>query len=165
MSFAPKGGPIVAEFLSGFTALLLGYFALSQHLDQPLLHASAGIAIAASTLMAWLIGSFVDALRNFLVEGLLDRYWFAINWEFFVKGKQEEVANIEQYFFSFYMIDMDIAIAVVLFLGFGPCILSIITERPIPHFSLGQTILFSIGALIFFLDALSLRREMRKYVN
>ena len=49
MNFAPKIGPLIAEFLSGFTVLILAYFTLP---DSPsLLHDNGIVAIGALTVL------------------------------------------------------------------------------------------------------------------
>ena len=126
MNFAPKVGPLVAEFLSGSTALLLGYFLLPYNFS---LHSQAGFAIPAFALIAWILGTFIDAVRNLAVESLLDKWW-EIDWKFFIHGNREHVAGIEEYFFSFYRIDMDIALAILLFLITGPFISYAFLRRP-----------------------------------
>jgi hypothetical protein len=75
MNLAPKIGPLVAEIFSGFTAILLGYFALHGHTFAPLKDSPA-LAVAALTLFAWILGTFFDAVRNVLFEHFLDLVWY-----------------------------------------------------------------------------------------
>jgi hypothetical protein len=164
MDFAPKVGPLVAELLSGFTALLLAYFAVPQ--SPNLLHDEPILAAGALTLVAWLLGTFIDALRNLTVEHVWD--WFPgqkVNWKFFVHGDPAKVANCEKYFFSFYMVDTDMAIAIALFLLVGPSVLSIIIGQAIPPYSLGRHLLLIFAALVFSFDAFLLRKEIRDYIG
>jgi hypothetical protein len=72
MNFAPKVGPLVAEFLAGSTALFLGYFLLPYNFS---LRPEAGFAIPAFALLAWILGTFIDAVRNLAIESFLDNWW------------------------------------------------------------------------------------------
>jgi hypothetical protein len=165
VNFVPKVGPLVAEVLSGFTALLLAYFALPQS-QTCLLHENSVLAAGALTLIAWLLGTFIDAFRNAVVEHIWD--WLPsqkVNWKFLVHGDPTRVANYEHYFLSFYMIDVDMAIAIVLFLSVGPCVLSVITSQPVPHYSWERHALLVIVALVFSLDAFLLRKEIKDYMD
>jgi hypothetical protein len=161
MNFAPKVGPLVAEFLSGSTALLLGYFLLPYNFS---LHSQAGFAIPAFALSAWIVGTFVDALRNLAVETLLDKRW-ELEWALFIHGNREHIAGIEEYFFSFYRIDMDIALAILLFLIAGPFIPYAFLNGPIASYSIKTCIALLVPMTIFFLDAISLRSEVRAYLK
>jgi len=165
MNFAPKVGPLVAELLSGFTALLLAYFLFPRHPIQ-LPADQSGLIVAAFTLVAWLLGTFIDALRNLVIEHILDLIPpLKIKWEFFIHGAQEKVAKVEEYFFSFYRIDMDMALALSLFLTVSRHVLSAFVQQSVGYYSpqVGW-ILWSV-ALIFFLDALSLRYEVKTQIN
>lgn len=116
--------------------------------------------------MAWLLGTFIDALRNLVVEHIWD--WIPsqkVNWKFFVHGEATKVANCEKYFFSFYMVDVGMTVAIVLFLSVLPKVLSIVTSQPVPPYSLAKHVLLIVIALVFGLDAFSLRKEIRDYVR
>jgi hypothetical protein len=73
MNFGEKVGPLVAELLSGFTLLLLAYFTLAQRLTS-FLHEDAAVILGAFTVIAWLIGTLIDALRNVLIEWIWDLF-------------------------------------------------------------------------------------------
>jgi len=95
----------------------------------------SGLIIAAFTLIAWLLGTFIDALRNVAIERVLD--WFPplrIEWGFFIHGEHDKVARVEEYFFSFYKIDMDMALALTLFLSLSRHILSIFVQQSIGYY-------------------------------
>jgi hypothetical protein len=165
MNFAPKVGPLVAELLSGFTALLLAYFALPQ-CPASLLHENSVLAAGTLTLIAWLLGTFIDAFRNLVVEHIWD--WipnYKLNWRFLVHGDPTRVANYEHFFLSFYMIDVDMALAIILFVLFGPCVLSVITSQPVPHYSLEKHALLVVVAFVFGLDGFFLRKEIKDYMD
>jgi hypothetical protein len=89
---------------------------------------------------------------------------YELKWEFLIHGPADAVKNLEQYFFSFYRIDVDMAIAIVIYLAAGPKILSIVTSQSIPCYSVGKGLLLLLVIVVFVLDAFSLRREMKKYI-
>lgn len=161
MNFAPKVGPLVAELLSGFTALFLGYFLLPYKFE---LHAKPGIALPAFAISAWILGTFIDALRNLAIESLLDNWW-RIDWKFFIHGNREHVAGVEEYFFSFYRIDMDMAAAILLFLILGPFIPYLFLNGPVVCYPIRTGLALVVPTVLFFVDAGLLRSEVRRYMN
>lgn len=99
----------MAELLSGFTILLLAYFDL-KGLNFGPLRCLPGLGIAAIVLLAWIFGTFFDLLRNIL-EWVLDFCpRMRISWDFFFEGDEQKLANLDRYFYSFYMLDADMAI-------------------------------------------------------
>jgi len=160
MNFAPKVGPLVAEFLSGSTALFLGYFLLPYKFQM---HAEAGFAIPAFGLLAWILGTFIDAVRNLAIESLFD-IWWEIDWKFFI-GNRDDVAGIEEYFFSFYRIDMDMAVAILLFLVAGPLVPYAFLDGPIVFYSIRTGVALTLLMAVFLLDGGLLRAEVRRYMK
>jgi hypothetical protein len=164
MNFTPKVGPLVAELLSGFTVVLLAYFTLYHIPSAPPLHDNPGAALAIATLLAWLLGTFIDAIRN-LLEWVWD--WFSkekFPWEFLLHGEPDKVSNLENYFLSFYRLDGDIAIAIFLFVLFAPSIISALIAAVSPPCWI-RFVLLPIIWFVFVLDAFLLRKEMRDYIN
>jgi len=163
MNFVPKAGPLVAEILSGSVLLILGYFAIAYgESAPPILHENPATAISLFALMAWLLGSIVDAVRN-LLEELWDRR-APIRWDFFFHGQSDEIANLDQYFFSFYMADADLAIAIILYLVLGKSFLTQVLGRR-ADFPWMVYIILLIVALVFARDARSLRHEIKEYID
>lgn len=175
MNFTPKVGPLVAELLSGFTVLLLSYLALYNNplllgylgRTNPLasaLHDNLAAAIGIFFLSAWLLGTLFDVLRN-----LLEHVWDCLfkpplNWEFFFYGNAEKLASLEHYFYSFYILDADMAIAIALFIGVGPSILSTMIGAVSLRFWIRYILLPILGA-IFALDAACLRYEIKRLLR
>jgi hypothetical protein len=163
MNFAPKVAPLVAELLSGFTIVLLSYFLFPLH-PIKLPQGQSALIVAAFTLIAWLVGTLIDAMRNLLIEILLDLIPpLRIQWDFLIHGDQEKVAKVEEYFFSFYKIDMDMAVALTLFLCLSNRVLSVFVQQSVGYYPPRVGIILWVVVLIFFLDALLLRYEMKKY--
>jgi hypothetical protein len=65
---------------------------------------------------------------------------------------------------SFYMLDADLAIGIVIFTLFGHWILSEVIEAPLIYTFAIHVLLLGI-AVLFRLDAMFLRWEIKKYVN
>jgi hypothetical protein len=99
MDVGPKVGPLVAELLSGFTALLLAYFDCFGPALKPL-HDLPGTTIFFFILLAWIVGTFFDLIRN-LLEWVWDCGWFVedeLNWKFLIHGDESKVARLEHYY-------------------------------------------------------------------
>jgi hypothetical protein len=73
---------------------------------------------------------------------------------------QSKVARIDQYFLTFYLIDIDMAIALVLFLTARRFVLSIFVQQSVDYYPPNARPILWGAALIFLLDGLSLRREV-----
>lgn len=164
MNFTPKVGPLVAELLSGFAVLLLGYFAIYQNGQvPPALHGNAAAAIGIFAILAWLLGTFFDMLRNRIVEWALDECYSKIYWDFFFTGSAEKLANLEHFFFSFYMLDADMAIGLFLFVAIGPYVVSDLGLTP--HVSIVFRGVLLIIAGLFAWDAHGLRCEIKRLLD
>jgi hypothetical protein len=165
MNFAPKTGPIVAELLSGFTALLLAYFDLHGFSFQEL-HNLQGLDVIVIILIIWLLGTFIDVLRN-LLEHLWDCRWFVnedLNWDFFFHGEQGKLNNLDNYFWTFYVLDADLAIAILLFLFLGRQLLYM-TLGEAREFGWQIKVILSFVAALFAFDARSLRGEIKRLIR
>jgi hypothetical protein len=165
MNFAPKVGPLVAELLSGVTALLIIYFDFHGFSFKEFDELTSG-ALVVLVVVAWIIGTFFDTLRNHL-EWLWDSRWFAeheLNWAFFFRGDQKRLANLDQYFWSFYVLDADMVLAIFLSLAASVCILG-------TKIIVARRYTWLIWALLLFIaawfanDARLLRREIKKLLD
>ena len=165
MNFAPKVGPLVAELLSGVISLLIIYFGFHGFsLDQ--IDKLTGGAIAVLVLLAWILGTFFDLIRN-LLEWVWDSQYLAnhpLNWTFFFRGDKDRLSNLEHYFWSFYLLDADVAIAILISVILSPCIL-LIAGRIIIGLKWGAWIVLLLIALLFANDARLLRREIKTFLD
>jgi hypothetical protein len=165
MNFAPKVGPLVAELLSGVTALIIIYYDF-HGLSFKEFDELTGGAIVVLVIIAWIIGTFFDAVRNHF-EWVWDSRWMSeheLNWAFFFRGDEKRLANLDQYFWSFYVLDADMVVAIVLSLAFSLYILlaKIIVARR--HTWLIWSLLLFVAAW-FANDAHLLRREIKKLLD
>jgi len=165
MNLAPTVGPLVAELLSGFTVVLLAYFDLCGfHFEKLKDLPSAGLVVLV--LLAWVLGTFFDLIRN-LFEHVWDCSWFAerpLDWEFFFRGDEKELAKLEHYFWSFYILDADMVVAILSFLMLGRWVLSMTIGQAQTYSPILHLILFAI-AMLFALDAMLLRWEIKELLN
>jgi hypothetical protein len=166
-----KPRPLIGEILPGFTVLglfLFSYFrAHLDHLDQLiiLIKDHSTIIILASGLvfiLSWIIGDFFDALRETLIERIFD-CWQPLWWDFFFQGKREKVDQVEDYYYSYYEVSINFTVAIVIFIICEPlfyCTSAFI--KPLPWYI--NLILFVV-AIVFFLDARTLRCEIKKNLD
>jgi hypothetical protein len=117
---------------------------------------SAGV-ITTFFLVAFCVGAFIDAIRNSL-DSLFDRYFSKDKdttwWDIFFKGDKEKVEQLDEYYYSYYQFDANLAIVSfilsLLFLFFNPS----------PY-----RCIFLIPAAIcavLLLDAILLRKEIKR---
>jgi hypothetical protein len=166
MNFAPKVGPVVAELLSGIAALLIMYLAIQGPTFSWIDSLSSG-AIAVLVLIAWILGTFFDLIRNHL-EWIWDSKHFTpeeLNWSFFFRGDAARLANLEHYFWSFYMLDADMAIAILLSVSSSPLIALRLRRVPIPGYMCFIWLLLLLAALLFANDARRLRYEIKALLH
>jgi hypothetical protein len=170
MNFVPKAGPLVAELLSGLAFLTIVYLERHGLSFEGLRELPSGANVAL-VLLAWILGTLFDAFRNQLewlwdsgkVAKLLEWVWsfwgsrrfktHTVYWDFFFHGDEKCLANLEHYYWSFYLLDSDMAIAIVLSISLS---LFIKTTSVRWYVWLG----WIVAALVFAIDARSLRIEM-----
>jgi hypothetical protein len=111
--------------------------------------------------LAWISGTFFDLIRN-LLEWVWDCRWIAtqkLNWRFFFNGEPERLANLEHYFWSFYLLDADMAIAILLSL--------LLSRVFIPNgcLNLPWKLGLAFVAAMFAFDATLLRIEIKDLLD
>jgi hypothetical protein len=157
MNFGPKVGPLVAELLSGITALLIVYCDL-HGLSFKGIDALSNGAMVLLLLLAWILGTFIDASRNVL-EWVWDHYETEkVDWTFFFSGDKDRLEHFEHYFWSFYILDADMGIAITL-----SVILSLFMKTAMAPWYLWLA--WIVADLVFVIDARLLRREIKDLLN
>ena len=110
-------------------------------------------------LLAWILGTFFDLIRN-LLEWVWDCRLFTtheIYWVFFFRGDEKRLANLQHYYWSFYLLDADMAIAI--FLSLTVSILFMRNELLSWHmWPIWGLLVFG---LLFAIDAGLLRHEIK----
>jgi hypothetical protein len=165
MNFMPKAGPLVAELLSGVSALLIFYCDFYGLSFKTIDELTSG-AIVVLAILAWILGTFFDLIRN-LLEYVWDCRRFTLhelNWAFFFRGDETRLANLEHYFWSFYLLDADMAIAILLSLAASPCIVFVSAGAVRGKMWLIWSALLVV-ALMFANDARLLRHEIKALLD
>jgi hypothetical protein len=87
-----------------------------------------------------------------------------LNWAFFFRGDERRLANLDQYFWSFYLLDADIVLAIIFSLVASVCMIffKIIAVRSYSCLIWG---LLLFAAVCFVSDAFFLRREIKKLLD
>lgn len=158
--------PLMSEVLPGALTLGLVLFMLAIRnpflLDHALAWDGARIATAAGAFLlgAWIVGTFLDSIRN-LIEHVADCAGGSpLNWDFFFYGNRDKVAQLDEHYFAYYTAKANYVIGLVvalLYFGLLWCLNP--SWVTIAIFS-GVTV-----ALICLLDAILLRREIKHLVR
>src|SRR6267378_1889380 len=160
MDYQLKPQPLIAQVLPGlFSLATLSYFYYSHDPDwfTNLRQFEGGVkAILGVSFFfaAWILGTFFDAIRNIL-EDVVDwlRPATAHWWDVFFKADRGKVDQLQEYYFAYYELDGNFAIANV-FLLFCTWWFNIA--------SYSVLLVFLAVALIFFWDAIKLRRDLER---
>jgi hypothetical protein len=163
MNFSLKPNPLIAVWVPGF-ASLSAFLYLGWHekvaclVHHPPSSALIGAFGFVMVVFAFVVGDLLDAIRDF-TEYFCDRFFpkHSIKWNFFVAGKKEKVENLEEWFYTWYELDANLAIGILILL-----ILSLFPIMPIP---LWLTITLFIMMFIFGLSALLMRNEVKKEIE
>lgn len=132
--------PLMAEVLPGFTIILiLAYAYCAAHpgtFTAVLASRNTATVIGGGVFMlftSWIIGTFLDSLRD-LLENLLDCWWFPVRWRYLLVEPAESVQKLEDSWLAYYFLTGNMAIGLVLAtaLGFfGAIYISIIWKAAI----------------------------------
>lgn len=127
MDIHPKA--LICEILSGFTLLgliLWSYFQvhpvqLNWMLSPPPNVSPIIVGFSAvGFFVSWIIGRFIETTRDGLVERLFD--WFSrmfsgerLNWDFFFNTDREKVEQLNDWYYSYYCLDINFVIGIIFF--------------------------------------------------
>ena len=123
-----------------------------------------GVTIATSGLVlivSWIIGDFFDAFREIIIEFIFDR-WQPLWWDFFYKGNREKADQLEDYYYSYYELNINITVAIVFFL-ISELLFRSTFVKLFPWYV--NILILPFIAVIFFWDALILRSEIKKHLD
>ncbi len=119
-------------------------------------------------LSAWVIGTFFDAFRNGIIEYLIEHLFkkAEINWDFFFRGKREKVAQLEEYFYAYYQLDTNMAIATFFFF-ICSALLHYCWCMPLPTWREWLMLIACslVVSVIFARDAYDLRKEIKRLID
>jgi hypothetical protein len=112
MSFSPR--QIAAHWVPGF-ALLVMIFLIDIQNGRTLtnflegLHLNTGVAVLVAAAAGFVVGNFLDALRD-RVDAVLDRFGWDIKWEFLLEADADKVQREEDYYFTSYVLSANLVI-------------------------------------------------------
>jgi hypothetical protein len=155
--------PRIAEVLTGVFMLgLLMVDYLYSHpmkLSELINQGTATLVVGTGVflLLSWIAGTFFEACRN-LLETRWDKLAGKVHWNFFYEGEREKVAQLENYYFAYYTLAANYAIAIS---WFGIVKLALwLWPSAWPHYYLLFPGLVAVAA-VYFLEARSLRQEIQ----
>ncbi|HEY3489626.1 MAG TPA: SET domain-containing protein [Candidatus Deferrimicrobiaceae bacterium] len=166
-----KHQPLIGEILPG--SLTVGLIAVSyfniHRYELSLITKDTINGIFALTILflsAWTTGTIYDAIRNGIVEDLLDRK-NPISWDFFFKENIDKVHQIEEYYFCYYTLEINYLIGIFIFAVLH---LPVLKYIGIPYIELSPLAIWAwmslaIVFVVFAKDAKVLRKEMGKIIN
>lgn len=158
MNLSVKPQPLLAHWVPGFVILIVVLFSVCQwRFDQILkLMDSAGLAVAVTfAVVAFVVGQFLDSVRD-----ILDGFWHSIfkrkiNWRFFFEGDSQQLQNLNEWFFTYYVLNANLVVGLLLVLLPGSYLMTI------PNSILTW---MWIAAGVFLVDAVFLRIEIQKLI-
>lgn len=181
MNFSLKPRVFLIGFLPGFL-FILAFLILSNDYDLDAVKEFAesislfsGIAIV---ILSFIIGQIFDSFRDFFIEGLIFEWlfkWFSkrkpyskylkngdINWDFFYVASEKQIDKLDNNYYLFYVVNINLAICLVVIL----VLILFNWHKKIPHdFIINKLwLIISISISVFLLafDALVLRNDIAK---
>jgi hypothetical protein len=162
MNFSLKPNPLIAVWLPGFATLTAVLFFGNREAIPTLLQQSPSPAIVGALsflaiVFGFVVGELLDTARD-LLEFLIDiPKRFRINWDFFVAGERDKIENLEEWYYTWYELDANLALGILL--NFLLSWFSIITI--VAWMATVMWILFGI----FLLGAGLIRNEVKKEID
>ncbi len=158
-SFKTKAS--IAEILPGAFVVawfIYSYLKAKGYTLDSFLHKDSGsllVLTGFAFLASWIIGNFLDAIRNGIVEENLDD-WCEVNWDFFFYERPEKVSQFVEYYYDYYKLDVNFILAALL--GF-------VIEILLSRLTLITVFILFIMIIVFFFDAKSLRHEIKRLLQ
>ncbi len=164
MNASLRPSPLIAEVLPGYTVLgivAVSYFTTHEAQWDSLMKSQnqtlavvAGLG-AASFVAAWIIGTFLDSVRD-LFEWVLDRKW-KMDWDFLFKAPASEIRKLDESWIAYYYLNGNYAV------GLFPIIILWLfgwIQMPTP-----LTLIVASALIISAWDAFITREEVRKLID
>jgi hypothetical protein len=152
MSFSPR--QIAAHWVPGFTLLVMIFLidiqngrTLTNFLES--LHLNTGIAVLVAAAAGFVVGNFLDAMRD-RVDAGLDRIGWEIKWEFLLEASDDKVRREDDFYFVSYVLSANLVIASLITAIADWCLVP-------NHFSRPIWLLLFIAVVVFGCDAIFLR--------
>jgi hypothetical protein len=160
MSFPLKPLQLVAQWVPGaffIVAILPAFYDWSwsktmEDLAKSPTSISPAVSLPAFAIAAFVIGQVFDSLRDIFEND-------NINWDFFFGGETEKLRKLEDYYFTYYIFNVNLAIAL------SVAMLVWILAGHFCDFSLLIWFLVILSLVILIWDACLLRKHIVKHTN
>ncbi|MHB8302710.1 MAG: hypothetical protein ACYDC6_07745 [Acidobacteriaceae bacterium] len=156
MKFALNFHVLIAHWVPGFLVVMAMRPVLLSS-TSPVLKSLLGtdstngpIAVLSIVVAAFLVGEVLDAVRDLLLENILDRFQ-PLKWEFLASGETDKIENFKSYYFTYYVFDWNVSLALAIAAG-----LAISMSAPYWTYAV-----LGIPFIIFVVNAFQLRGEMK----
>jgi len=164
MNFPWKPHQLVGHWVPGFVVLTILLLA-----DAHAHHATAlwskitgslgsNFAVILAIIIPFVIGEFLDCLRD-LGEHLADKI-SEIKWEKLKSLSAEKQAVFEDYYFVYYVFNMNLSIGLI-----AGYLLTLILRVFPTDYGCPFTLAVLFGVLVFCINACSLRVEIKKFLD
>jgi len=175
MNFSLKPHPLIAHWVPGFTVILIVSFSASNWNYNCLFNkiisneanwARGVVIILALAVAAFVIGEFLDSIRDLLVERYLDRK-NPIEWDFFFRGdNKNELKNLMDNYFTYYVLNCNLALGIIVSLISIVLLWLLDLIKPPACCWILLGLLVIAAFLIFFIwDAMELRRDIKRHTS
>jgi hypothetical protein len=185
MNFSLKPHQLIAHWVPGFVVAFLIACVVRLVNDWPLGPLLSSGPIFLLAVAAFIVGQLIDAIRNNWIEGW--GWWKSkssvdVDWDFFFRCQDQRLENLDNFYYVYYLFDVNVLIAValsVIIVVFGMIIgalanNSVVMNLPstISHASLREWVaslaalvlmFFALGVL--YRDAIDLRQDVAKLTN
>jgi hypothetical protein len=171
MNFSLKQYPLISHWVPGFFVVLIISLSAYKWGPEDQMEAFKGLtglpvffSGLAFVVIPFLMGQFLDAIRD-LLENRLDRK-SPINWDFFIEGDKDKLESFQEYYFIFYVFDWNLALGIILsiILFFSLWLLYFVHDPPWKWLFVGLVVA-AVGLFVFIWNAMSLRGEIKKYID
>lgn len=107
MNFSIKPHQVVAHFVPGFILVCAIALPLAGWRATKLFEGGIWFAV---TIAGFAAGEVIDAFRNRCLEG-----WFKekVDWDFFFRTRDQRLANLDEFYYVYYLFDLNLLIAIV----------------------------------------------------
>lgn len=158
MNFSLKPNPLIAILLPGFTTLVAIIF--FKQAESPLVTVIPNIDHTTFDMIlivtfGFVLGNFLDAVRDVL-EGLFDMV-SPIKWDFFISGPKNYLQNFEEWFYTWYELDLNLVLGTILFF--------ICRWKSIFNQHIGFIIALIIFLIILSVSAVCMRIEVKTQID
>jgi hypothetical protein len=175
MNLNLKPHPLVAHWIPGITLCSIILFSVFNWNYKCLIISIApstqGLAFSVFllTIVSFIIGEALDAFRNSIIEGCLDKKKKnKIKWDFFCMGEKDEINNIDEWYFTWYAFSVNMCSAIL----FGSLVSLSLFFAQVSYINIKwpfwSIIIFMIMIFLFGLfcfDAKNLRKEIKVSID